>query len=84
MSCNPLIVNRRYGGTCQLRIQAPLANFFHPGFLAYSLALKMEAMCSSETSGGFQRTARCYITQARTLHNLRCENLKSYISSVEL
>jgi hypothetical protein len=41
---------------------------------AYSWILKMEAICSSETSVDFQRTTRRY----STLHNQRCENLKSY------
>jgi hypothetical protein len=40
---------------------------------AYSSNLKMEAICSSETSVDFQRT-----TEDSTLHNHRCENLKSY------
>jgi hypothetical protein len=45
---------------------------------AYSSALKVEAMCSSETSVDFQRTARHYIPEDSALHNHRCENLKSY------
>jgi hypothetical protein len=39
----------------------------------------MEAICSSETSVHFQRTTRRYIPEDGTLHNHRCENLKSYI-----
>jgi hypothetical protein len=46
-------------------------------FLAYSA--KMNATCSSETSVDFQRAARRYIPEVRTLHNHRCENLNSYI-----
>jgi hypothetical protein len=46
---------------------------------AYSSTMKMEAMCSSETSVDFQRAIRRYIPKDRTLHNHRCENLKSYI-----
>jgi hypothetical protein len=38
----------------------------------------MEAICSSETSVDFQRTTRRYIPEDSTLHNHRCENLKSY------
>jgi hypothetical protein len=38
----------------------------------------MEAICSSETSVNFQRTTRRYIPEDSTLHNHRCENLKSY------
>jgi hypothetical protein len=33
----------------------------------------MEAKCSSETSVGFQRATRHYITEDRTLHNHRCD-----------
>jgi hypothetical protein len=40
--------------------------------------LKMEATCSSETSVDSQRTTLHYIPEDRTLHNHRCENLKSY------
>jgi hypothetical protein len=35
--------------------------------LAYSSNLKMEATCSSETSVDFQRTARRYIPEDKTL-----------------
>jgi hypothetical protein len=38
----------------------------------------MEAICSSETSVETQRTARSHIPEVDTLHNHRCENLKSY------
>jgi hypothetical protein len=38
----------------------------------------MEVICSSETSVDTQRTTRCYIPEDATLHNHRCENLKSY------
>jgi hypothetical protein len=39
----------------------------------------MEATCSSETLVDFQRTSRRYIPEDSTLHDHRCENLKSYI-----
>jgi hypothetical protein len=38
----------------------------------------MEATCSSETWVDTQRTTRRYIPEDGTLHNHRCENLKSY------
>jgi hypothetical protein len=38
----------------------------------------MEAICSSETSIETQRTTRRHIPEDDTLHNHRCENLKSY------
>jgi hypothetical protein len=47
---------------------------------AYS-TLKMEAICFFETSVEFQRTTGyyTYIPEDSTLHNHRCENLKSYM-----
>jgi hypothetical protein len=41
--------------------------------------LKMEVICSSETSIDTQRTTRHYIPEDGTLHNYRCKNLKSHI-----
>jgi hypothetical protein len=45
--------------------------------------LKIEVTCFSETSVNFQRTTRRYIPEDSTLHNYRCENLKSYVSKFE-
>jgi hypothetical protein len=45
----------------------------HSGFFAYSSTLKMEAICSSETSVFFHWTTRHYTAEDS-------ENLKSYIS----
>jgi hypothetical protein len=39
----------------------------------------MEAICPSETSVDTQRTTPRYIPEVDTLHNHRCENLKSYM-----
>jgi hypothetical protein len=39
----------------------------------------MEGICFSETSGETQWTTRRDIPEDDTLHNHRCENLKSYI-----
>jgi hypothetical protein len=39
----------------------------------------MEAICSSETSAGFQLTTRRCIPEDSILHNHHCENLKSYL-----
>jgi hypothetical protein len=44
-----------------------------------SSTLKMEEICSSETSVETQRTTRRYISEDGTLHNHRSENLKSYV-----
>jgi hypothetical protein len=46
--------------------------------------VKTEAACSSQTSVDFQRTRWSYIPEDSTLHNHRCENLKSYIVSHSL
>jgi hypothetical protein len=51
---------------------------------AYSSTLKMEAICSFETSVEFQRTTRRYIPEDSTLHNHRCETLKSYTVNLKL
>jgi hypothetical protein len=52
-----------------------LAHWFFAELI--SLTLKIEAICSSETSVDTQRTTRRYIPEDGTLHNHRCENLKS-------
>jgi hypothetical protein len=39
--------------------------------------LKIEAICSSETSVKSQRTTRRHIPEVDTIHNHRSENLKS-------
>jgi hypothetical protein len=44
----------------------------------FSSTLKMEAICSSETSVESQQTTRRHIPEDDTLHNHLCENLKSY------
>jgi hypothetical protein len=44
-----------------------------------SSTLKMEAICSSETSVATQQTTRRHIPEDDNLHNHRCENLKSYL-----
>jgi hypothetical protein len=43
-----------------------------------SSTLKMEAICSSETSVETQRTARRHIPEDDIFYNHRCENLKSH------
>jgi hypothetical protein len=48
-------------------------------FLAELSTLKMEAICSSETSVDTQRTTRSHFAEDDTLHNHLCVNLKSYI-----
>jgi hypothetical protein len=66
--CSPLSVNRRFGGTYRLHLQgrrisrALLAIFSHACFFAHLIffTLKMEAICSSETSVDTQRTTWRY------------------------
>jgi hypothetical protein len=43
----------------------------------------MDAISSSETSVATQQTTRRHIPEYDTLHNYRCENLKSYMSMYE-
>jgi hypothetical protein len=83
-ACSPVRFNRRFGGTYRLHLQGwkiSLArNRSEDEWQAsYSSTLKMEAICSSETSLDTQRTTRRYIPEDGTLHNHRCENLKSYM-----
>jgi hypothetical protein len=63
-------------------IESLLGTCFHAGILL-GFDPKMEAICSSETVK-FQRTAQRHIAEDSTLHNHRCENLKSYIPMVYL
>jgi hypothetical protein len=44
--------------------------------------LKMEKICSSETSVDFQRTTRRCVPEYSILRNNRCDNLKSYIIKI--
>jgi hypothetical protein len=39
-------------------------------------------LCSSETQVDFQRTTRRNILEDWTLHNHRCQNLKSYTNNI--
>jgi hypothetical protein len=41
--------------------------------------LKNDSICSSETTAGIQQTAWRYTSENRSLYNLYCQNLKSYI-----
>jgi hypothetical protein len=71
--CSPLSINRRFGG-------APPCHLLACRFLAEIIpsTLKMEAICSSETSVDTKRTTWRYIPEVDTLHNHRSKNLKSY------
>jgi hypothetical protein len=86
---SPLNVNSRFGGTYRLHLQGRrnkfskklaggnlLACWFFAELI--SSIVKMEAICSTETSVDTQRTTRRHIPEDDTLHNHRCANLKSY------
>jgi hypothetical protein len=76
--CSPLSVNRRFGWTYRLHLQgrkiisASRWQLLACWFLAelISSTLKMEAICSSETSVNTQRITRRYIPEDDTLHNV--------------
>jgi hypothetical protein len=57
----------------------PKKQILLPTYVDHSSTLKMEEKYSSEMSVDFQRTSRRCIPEDKTLHNHRCENLKSYI-----
>jgi hypothetical protein len=85
-------VYRRFGGTYHLHLQVrkirepvtSLSMWQLPAHACSSLAdfsnLKIEAICSSETSVHTRSTQR-HIPEEGILHSHRCENLKSYIRS---
>jgi hypothetical protein len=71
--CSPLSFKRRFGGTYRLHLQGGINKFSLPpacllvfAVLIYS-TLKMEAICSSETSIETQRTTRRHIPEDDTL-----------------
>jgi hypothetical protein len=87
-------VNRRFGGTYrhlqgrkvrELGTSVRRLSLQPPAHAGSSLAdfstLNMEAIRSSETSGHTRSTQR-HIPEDSILHSPRCENLKSYISTL--
>jgi hypothetical protein len=104
--CSPLRVNRRFGGTCRLRLQGRINNFskkpaskqvastllvYHMlacWFLAENIpsTLKMEAICSSETSVDTRRTTRRYIPEVDTLQLITVirtsDNYRSFVLQI--
>jgi hypothetical protein len=70
---------RLWGPPIQWIMRALSLGVKRQGREAYPSTLKMETICSSETSVYCQRTTRRYISVDATVHNRRCENLKSYI-----
>jgi hypothetical protein len=78
MSCSPLNVNWLFRRTYRLHLQgrrisrAWLAICFHVSCSAYSSTLKIESICSSESTVDIQRTTQHYIPEDRTLHSHHC------------
>jgi hypothetical protein len=68
--CSLLGFNRRFGGTYRLQLQGRRNRFSKPASSAepISSTLKMEAICSFETSVETQRTTRRHIPEDYTLH----------------
>jgi hypothetical protein len=88
-----LSCNRRVGATyLQGRRNNVSKNQQVSGWQAYLLVLaeiissilKMETICSSGTLVATQQTTRRHIPEDDTLHNHRCENLKSYEAELVL
>jgi hypothetical protein len=67
-----ILLSHRQADTCHLLACCIFAELIS--------TLNMEAICSSETSVETQQTTRRHIPEDDTLHNHRCENLKSYAS----
>jgi hypothetical protein len=84
--CSLLKVNRRFRGTWkQVESRAgPACHLLSRWSLVRVIlsTMKMEAAYTSKTSVDFQRTARRYIPEDRTLYNHCCENLRSYMNCV--
>jgi hypothetical protein len=79
--CCPLNVNRRFGGTYRVHLQGQeisRARNQRESRWQAELHLKMEPIRSSETSVAFQHITRRHSPEDSTLHNHRCEILKSY------
>jgi hypothetical protein len=90
--CSPARVSRRSGATCCLRphgrrisqsrnqyeAEMGVACFKLVTCLVYSSTMKMEAICSSDTSVDCHLTTRCYTAGDRIDRNHRCEKLKFY------
>jgi hypothetical protein len=75
-SCSPLKVKRRFGRICRLNLQGVATYFTLVSCLAYASSLKTEATCSSV---GWLSTAAQRRIPDVSLHNHRCENLKSSV-----
>jgi hypothetical protein len=59
------------------------ATCFHPSVFLHLSNLKMEAICSSETSVDFQHTALFYTPEDSILHKQHIQNFKPYIFVID-
>jgi hypothetical protein len=70
-----------FGETCRLGLQGQRISHTRKKCEASSekrKLLKMDTICSSETSVVFQRSTPSYMAEDTNLHNHCCDNLKSY------
>jgi hypothetical protein len=74
--CSQGKVNRRFIGTYSLHVHLAACFMLVSRLVSFS-AIKIGAICSTETSVDFHRTKRRYIPEDRTPNSHRCENLKS-------
>jgi hypothetical protein len=56
------------------------SDFMLASFSAYFSTPKMDAIYSFDTSVEFQHTTKRYVPEDSTIHDHRCENLKSYLA----
>jgi hypothetical protein len=87
LGCSPVKLSRRFGRTGHFHLQGRrvskkqgarrAACLLLVSCFAYTSTLKMEAICSSESSIDSNQTTRCYIPECRNFHSQSCENLKS-------
>jgi hypothetical protein len=69
MPCSQMKVNRRFGGTCRLHLQARrISHLLSRWHLARLIRPSREPTYSSETSVDFQRTTRHYIPEDSPLN----------------
>jgi hypothetical protein len=74
--CSPLKVNRRFGWTYRLHYQSRrISQIRNQREENSKQSLKIEEICSSETSVDLQRTKRRYIPEDRTLNSETYSNV---------
>jgi hypothetical protein len=96
-SCSSLKVNRHFGGTYYLHLQGQRISqeistnetlfvtcFMLVSCLAYSSTLKMEVICSSETSVDFQRITWRYIPEESRNSAVRIVSLEGRVVGVRV